>query len=541
MRVFTSPRSWILLLAAALLAGCPNRVLPVEVKVVKDLCGKSPDPMQDVSHLRVRVLREDGSVFSEDVRASGERSSTLESLPSGEKLRLQVTGFNGDPKAGGLIISHGSSMPFQLADEIVEGTPPTKVNVFLRQVERFSPVVSADDPANVCTELAVQRAGHTATLLDDGRVLIAGGFEANKNDPLDWTYKDSVEIFDPGTGTIRTDSPPMQFQGRPTSRAFHSATRLPSGQVLLAGGEISYSANGTRSMVTLAQSVLFDATVDGGSGGWAPVGMKVKRSRHTAAMAISADKVARVLFVGGIDWSTRDPAVVDGIEWFEPSANEFKKGDSSLSFKRAGHAALTTLSGQVVAIVGGHNGTAQYGNNDAVKFFQFQSESFAAAAQGLELNPPRSGVAVAPLGEGQFIALGGFQSTDLTNPNQPYAGTDLIKVRGGLSRSDGPAMVLPRGHICTVALNDGRVLAIGGRGRPGPDDVQESLALTNIVSESAGEILMSKGDSLAEPRYFHTCTLLQDGTVLVAGGVAEKGGAFGTIRSLEIFQPRPAE
>src|SRR5690606_5544586 len=137
-----------------------------------------------------------------------------------------------------------------------------KVNVFLRQVERFSPVVSAEDPANTCTTLSVERAGHTATLLDDGRVLIAGGFEAENNNRLGWNYRETVEIFDPATGEVITDTPPMQFNGRPTSRAFHSATLLPNGQVLLAGGEYSYSANGKPLMTTLAQAVLFDPTVN---------------------------------------------------------------------------------------------------------------------------------------------------------------------------------------------------------------------------------------------------------------------------------------
>ncbi|MFN7130807.1 MAG: kelch repeat-containing protein [Myxococcales bacterium] len=540
MRATSALRHLVLALAALALVGCPNRVTPVEVKVVKDTCGKSPDPMQDVTHMRVRVVKDDGTLVSETVAERALNQGSLEALPNGESLRIQVTGFNGAPDAGGVIISHGSSVPFRIPPDIEEGNPPVKVNVFLRQVERFSPVVSVNDPANVCTELSVQRAGHTATLLDDGRVLIAGGFEAKNNNPLDWLYKETVEIYNPADGTISTDSPPMQFNGRPTSRAFHSATRLPSGQVLLAGGEISYSANGSRSMVTLAQAVLFDGSVDGGRGGWASAAMNIKRSRHTAALSVVSGKPSRALLIGGVDWSATTPNVVDGTEWFEPEVNLFKKADAKLSFKRAGHAALTTLSGQVVAVAGGHNGTKLY-DSDAVRFFQADTEGFTLAAAQLELRPPRTGAAVAPLGEDRFIVLGGFESMDLSNPVKPYAGSDVIKVRGGLSRTSGPQMELPRGHVCAVGLADGRVLAIGGRGRPGANDTQEALALTNVISESNGELAMVRGDSLAEPRYFHTCTLMADGTVLVAGGVNEKGGTFQSLRSLEIYQPRPID
>src|SRR5438552_17268941 len=85
-------------------------------------------------------------------------------------------------------------------------------------VQRWSPTGS----------LATAREGHTATLLPDGRVLVAGGFDGQ-------IYLASAEIYDPASGTW---SPTGSMA---TARDQHTATRLPDGRVLVAGG---YSSSG---------------------------------------------------------------------------------------------------------------------------------------------------------------------------------------------------------------------------------------------------------------------------------------------------------
>ena len=68
------------------------------------------------------------------------------------------------------------------------------------------------------------RDAHTATLLEDGRVLITGGFDDDV-----WPM-DTVEVFDPKTGVWNAGS------RMSTARAFHAATRLGDGRVLITGG-----------------------------------------------------------------------------------------------------------------------------------------------------------------------------------------------------------------------------------------------------------------------------------------------------------------
>jgi hypothetical protein len=74
------------------------------------------------------------------------------------------------------------------------------------------------------------RYNHTATLLPCGQVLIAGGQTHDPNSYADMLFPASVELYDPATGAFATRG----TMG--TARYYHTATLLPSGQVLIAGG-----------------------------------------------------------------------------------------------------------------------------------------------------------------------------------------------------------------------------------------------------------------------------------------------------------------
>lgn len=93
-------------------------------------------------------------------------------------------------------------------------------------------------------EMETPRASGTATLLDDGRVLLAGGYPGEGRPPTA-----SAEVYDPQTHSF---SPVGDLT---TPVADHSATLLPDGQVLLAGG---FDASGS----ALASTQLFDPTTD---------------------------------------------------------------------------------------------------------------------------------------------------------------------------------------------------------------------------------------------------------------------------------------
>jgi len=75
--------------------------------------------------------------------------------------------------------------------------------------------------------LNTSRHFHTATLLPDGKVLVAGGyyFQMGEMKPLQ-----ESEVYDPATGTWTATG------NLNTARGGHTATLLPDGKVLVAGG-----------------------------------------------------------------------------------------------------------------------------------------------------------------------------------------------------------------------------------------------------------------------------------------------------------------
>jgi Galactose oxidase, central domain/Kelch motif len=119
--------------------------------------------------------------------------------------------------------------------------------------------------ARNCT-MATARVQHTATLLPSGKVLVAGGHHAR-------SHVRSAELYDPATGTWTTT-------GRlNTKRGAHTATLLPSGEVLVAGG-------GSNDAITLNSAELYDPA----TGTWAlTASLRRARQSQTATLLLSGE------------------------------------------------------------------------------------------------------------------------------------------------------------------------------------------------------------------------------------------------------------
>ncbi|HEU4996556.1 MAG TPA: kelch repeat-containing protein [Gemmatimonadaceae bacterium] len=172
--------------------------------------------------------------------------------------------------------------------------------------------------------MSAARAAHTATTLPDGRVLVAGGFAQEGS-------AQGAEVFEPGAGRF-SRLPPMI-----TPRHSHTATVLKGGKVLIIGG---YGAGTT----TLATAEIFDPATDS----FAPTGsLLTARANHVAVLLENGS----VLVAGGAapGWNTLASA-----ELYDPATGAFSS-TGTMAVAREAHVAARLPDGRVL-IAGGHRG-----------------------------------------------------------------------------------------------------------------------------------------------------------------------------------------
>jgi hypothetical protein len=308
--------------------------------------------------------------------------------------------------------------------------------------------------------MAIPRRSHTATLLPSGKVLVAGG-EADSA-PLG-----SVELYDPAAGTWSSAG------GMAIPRRFHTATLLPSGRVLVVGGRSANSAS-------LSSAELYDPA----AGTWFPTGsMTTPRSFHTATLLPSG----KVLVTGGGDRVG---------ELYDPATGTWSL-TGSMAAPRSFHTATLLPSGKVL-VAGGLSedfemlGTAELYDPAVGTWSPTGSMSSGRYEHTATLLP-----------SGKVLIAGGNAGTGSTTISaelyDPAAGTWLLT----------GSMNAPRtGHTATL-LRSGKVLVTGGTD---PDFV----STTELYDPATGQWFLL--GNMASARAAHTATLLSSGAVLVAGG-----------------------
>ena len=178
--------------------------------------------------------------------------------------------------------------------------------------------------------MTAARRDHTATLLPDGRVLIAGGADERG---IYGNSLSSAELYDPKAGTF-------SITGSMTMGRFgHTANLLPDGRVLVAGG----TAGAADVPWSQASAEMYDPA----TGTFGPTGsMTAARRDHTATLLPDG----RVLIEGGADSGTLASA-----ELYDPATGSFR-ATASMTRDRQASTATLLADGRVLVAGGWDNG-----------------------------------------------------------------------------------------------------------------------------------------------------------------------------------------
>lgn len=360
-------------------------------------------------------------------------------------------------------------------------------------------VAGVISPVSATGSMTTPRTDHTATLLGDGQVLIAGG---DGDQSVGIVALASAELYDPRIGTF---SPTGSMA---TARMFHSATRLADGRVIIAGGadEVGGSLN------PLVSAEVFDPR----SGAFNATGrMTTARVGPTATLLSDG----RVLITGGYQIHNSVGTPVSSAELYDPGTGEFNATGSMATARF--HQTATLLDDGRVLVVGGADIAG--GGMTALPSAEIYDPRTARFSRTGSMATARAGHTATLLPDGHVLIAGG----DLRHPT-----AELYDPRSGTFSPTG-SMTTVRYYQTATLRVDGHVLVIGG------DDYQDGASSPLLTAETYDPATgtFSPTGSLITPRASHTATLLADGHVLITGGQrSSKLSPGSVVGSAEVFR-----
>ncbi|HEV8586543.1 MAG TPA: carboxypeptidase regulatory-like domain-containing protein, partial [Methylomirabilota bacterium] len=467
-----------------------------------------------------------------------------------------ANGFSGTPQWSKLGVS-GASPPYTIGTNtanydsgtnrasvlFVEPAPTNTVNPWVLSLG----TPAAENPGGWIPtgNLGTARRHATYTPLPNGKVLVVGGVNTTGTDFAGTVFFSSAELYDPRTGGFTYTQSSLPF-----GRALHTATRLPDGRVLIAGGW-----NGA----SLAAAMIYDPRTDR----FTDAGfMTSTRSQHTATLLPNG----KVLIAGG--WGMSGP--LSSVEIYDPATGVFTRLDlSPLTVPRNTHTATVLPSGDVL-IAGGFDAS---GPTRVFEVFRPSSSAFVGTGM---LAVARGAHSATLLPNGKVLIGGGSTVSGPTATAELYDSfTGAVSTAGslGTGRQWHGAVLMPSGKV---------LVAGGNNSASGHWDIQSSFlsgaevydpatnaftpttamgaprSMTSAVALWTGEIMMAGGGpntaelycpqmpgplgtfatgSLGTGRHSHTATLLPNGKVLITGGSPTGGNSAPSFDSAEIYDP----
>ncbi len=297
--------------------------------------------------------------------------------------------------------------------------------------------------------MTTPRYGATFTLLSNGKVLVTGGFGPGSIGPLPRLL--AAELYDPQSGSFTLTG------NMGVGRVLHTATLLTDGRVLIAGGTDRSGGGGAAT----ASAELYDPL----SGTFTPAGgMLSDRAQHTATRL----KSGKVLIAGGwnghgADASDDPPWDPLFTELFDPTSGTFVS-TGSMSTTRIGHTATLLGDGKVL-VLGGILSLQNIHNQPSDPQYAEIYDPVTQTFSGLDdLTISRQEYTVTLLKSGEVLLAGGkildlvVPTTELLNPT-----TGSLNATGslGTERVGHTATLLKDGRVLVTGGTDakGNILA----------------------------------------------------------------------------------
>lgn len=458
----------------------------------------------------------------------------LSNIPYGNSRQITLDGCAEKCSTPNALKARGRSIPVS----IKKGEDAKEVNIYVTPVNSFAPT-SSSKTKTITTLNFKHRVGASYTLLNDGSVLIAGGASAQG---LDWMDENSfekiipeAEIYDPNTGEFIPTFGSMNIP-----RAFHTATKLPDGKVVIIGG-VTY----LQEKIQLTSSVEY----------YDPLQKKfiipsqnsaknlpMPRAFHTATHIKTNLANPDLSFFDAIFVAGGKGDVPGYWEIFVFNVGVVYGGESAkLKQARWNHTATYVdkfgkNSSPSVVIFGGEN---QAGIVSTLEVFDVNTNKMND--EFINENPPGGGrvLHTAPYLKEQGIIyfIGGFINKEKTTPTNRI---DIYRTAEGKFSGEILWLNIKRGAHQSTIMEKNSILVTGGRSEGGVHNTAEVIFEFLDCSKTCQYVVdvASLGEipTMRSKRMAHGAIFLPTKTVLIVGGF-ESESPLSLSEGAEIYNP----
>jgi hypothetical protein len=325
----------------------------------------------------------------------------------------------------------------------------------------------SQDPLVVIANMQVARKGHTATWLQDGRVLIAGG--ENDSGPVA-----EMELFNPAQG-LSSLGPNARM-----ARADHAAVLLVDGRVLITGGRAGNQRLNSTEIFNPATNSLNDGPF-----------LNHERAGHVGVLLSDG----RYLLIGGDDFGTA--------EIFDPVTRSFELLSAHLGTPRFSHSAALLKNGKVL-VAGGMNPNGQ--RLSTAELFDPATMTFSPVSNAMHSSRTNPALRVLPDGKVQIIGGDDEGTMEMYNASGNYFAAYA--------------------HLVTGAEAIGKLLRSPGR-KAMLNLNSQSSGVQSAVSRLSSDV-SSVITEVAERAAYSLTPLPQSNKVVLAGGATNSSAATGS-------------